>query len=402
MEAATESSTRSSSSSIHVAHIGNSIQYYNDCPRLLERMLRATAFASTLPLGGGNDDDDNKDLDLDKLDLDKLDLDLDLLVHQDSCLRGGATLTSLWRDGNGMLRKFSSRPKSKVPLPSANNNDIGAPTVRDLLLNKNKHKNNKNNDDDDDSHTPPNKYWDFIVINDHTQSPVRDERKEESKIALENEYLPTIVQGMKQKQSNSDSSATTTSAIIPITTTTTTTITTSVVFVQTAAYKSPVINDSSDLGSFDDFTNSLIQGYDEYVDLVKGYNDRLQQQQQQQQHKENANAITVHLKATLAPLGIAYRMIRQQNYDMWSKLLYANDDFHPSPHGTLLQACLLHCIVSGGTKFELFGIADDDDDDIADGNGDGDGSVIVGKNSYSYSYPSSYLWYPSCDYHSSS
>eukprot|EP00536_Pseudo-nitzschia_multiseries_P004910 jgi/Psemu1/189339/e_gw1.87.79.1 len=264
-------------SGFHVAHIGNSIQYYNDCPRLLERMLRASVSRRQCVVGGDGDPEaDNANL-----------------VHQGSCLRGGATLPSLWLEGNGMQRKFSSRPESKVS--GEDRYDIGAPTVG--------HQAGENR-----------RYWDFVVMNDHTQSAVRDEAKQQSKDALETHYLPTIVAGMKE-------SATANS-----------TITTTVVFVQTAAYKSPVKN-SSDLGSFDDFTDSLIRGYDEYIEL------RSQQ---------------IVLKATVAPLGEAYRTIRQDNFEMWSNLLYANDDFHPSPHGTMLEACLLYFIVSGGRKFELF------------------------------------------------
>jgi len=350
-----------------VAHIGNSIQYYNDCPRLLERML----LQDSVHRVNNNNNNNNR-------------------VYQDSCLRGGATLPSLWWDGNGMRRKFSERLNDVhdgVGVGVGVVVDIGAPTVRDLLLHKN-HKTKKKcgNDSDNDSDND-NKYWDFVVMNDHTQSPVRNETKQQSKVALETLYLPTIVTGMKESvriatpvtgtgtgtiatpgtgtSTTTDpacSTSTSTSTINGTKHTKTTTTTCTVIFLQTAAYKSPVQN-SSDLGSFDEYTELLIQGYDEYAELVKKFNDNLQQEQKQQQRQQPH---TVGLKATVAPLGEAHRSIRREHPKLWSDSLYANDDFHPSPHGTWLQACLLYCIVTGGRKFDC-------GERYHGSNGDGDG-----------------------------
>jgi hypothetical protein len=118
-----------------------------------------------------------------------------------------------------------------------------------------------------------------------------------------------------------------------------------VVFVQTMAYKTPVKN-SDDLGSFDDFANALAKGYDEYVSLVEDFALRYPR-----------------LRATVAPLGRAYQVIRNEHFDLWSNSMYANDDFHPSPHGTWLEACLLHCIVTHGQKFALFDHNGENDDE---------------------------------------
>mmetsp|Transcript_27686 Transcript_27686/g.51953 ORF Transcript_27686/g.51953 Transcript_27686/m.51953 type:complete len:501 (+) Transcript_27686:154-1656(+) len=215
--------------SIQVAHIGNSIQYFNDCPRLLEHMLR-NRFET---------------------------------VKQDSCLRGGATLSSLFEKGNGMLKKFGG-------------NDIGTPTVADLLQER---------------------QWDFVVINDHTQSPVRPERKQQSMDVLRNSYIPLLRN------------------------------TTTVIFIQTAAYKSPV-KESEDLGGFDKFTEGLWQGYQEYAALVQA---------------ASHNSI----QAKIAPVGLAYQYVKKYHgEDLWAKL-YFSDDFHPSPHGTWLEACVLYCTMVG-------------------------------------------------------
>jgi hypothetical protein len=245
---------------ISVAHLGNSIQYYDDLPRFLEHML-TTKFPT---------------------------------VRQNSCLRGGATLTSLYKKGNGVATKFSGK-------------DIGAPTVKDLLLS-----------------TPPRSIslpsttWDFVIINDHTQSPARMETREESKYTLRTKYAPLLLQQQQQEEEQDDDESSE-----PATTT--------VIFLQTAAYKSPV-KDSDDLGTFDEFTAKLYEGYTEYVDLIRRIRD------------DNGN--TLHAK--VAPVGLAYQYLKHNLDDdddddtMWAKL-YARDDYHPSPHGTFLEACVLYC-----------------------------------------------------------
>jgi len=294
-----ESTTADPDKTIHssptysIAHLGNSIQYYNDCPRVLEKMLLSTTLGRVTDL----DNPERKSI-----------------VRSDSCLRGGSTLPSLWKDGNGMAKKFASRPESIIA--GDDGFDIGTPTVFDLL---------KASDTN-------LRYWDFIVVNDYTQSPARNERKQESKTALETHYLPAIADGMEASRNDGKGVNTTTT----------------VVFLQTAAYKTPVKN-SADLGSFDDFTKALEEGYDEYVALTEVF---------AAQRFPTGHPNT--LKATVAPLGRAYQIIRDEHHELWSKAMYANDGFHPSPHGTLLEACILHCIVTGGQKFAFFEDQDDD------------------------------------------
>lgn len=267
-----------------VAHLGNSIQYYNDCPRVLEKMLLSTSLGKVVDLDYPNRKNH---------------------VESDSCLRGGATVTSLWEEGNGMAKKWSSRPDSILPEDDGNYN-IGAPTVVDLLQSQALHR-----------------FWDFVVVNDHTQSPVRSERKELSETSLRTKYLETIANGIEGSSNESGTPTTTT-----------------VVFVMTMAYKSPV-KDSADLGSFDEFTEALEKGYDEYVALTEAY-----------VRERFPDEPTDRLEATVAPLGRAYQILRNEHFDLWSESLYANDDFHPSPHGTWLEACILHCVITG-QKFDL-------------------------------------------------
>ena len=99
---------------LKVAFVGNSIQYYNDFPRLMEA------------ISGYH-------------------------ITQNSCLRGGATLSTILTRGNGMKTKF----KSSNAKTESGGYDIGAPNVYDLLV----------GDYSDD--------WDYIVLNDRTVSEYR-------------------------------------------------------------------------------------------------------------------------------------------------------------------------------------------------------------------------------------
>jgi hypothetical protein len=166
--------SKTSSEEIKVGFLGNSIQYFNDSPRLLEQMLQSR-FKH---------------------------------VQQNSCLRGGATLRSLWLEGNGMRSKFTSKGGKE---------DIGAASVKALLTSQ---------------------QWDYVVINDYTQGPARTKSRHHSLAALEELYVPLLAQ----------SNATP-------------------VFLQTAAYRRPT-KGSDDLGSVYEFTKSLEEGYKSYATLL--------------------------------------------------------------------------------------------------------------------------------------
>ena len=98
---------------VSIALLGNSILYYNDLPRLLEAFGHG---ALEHPMSGALEDG----------------------IEQDSCLRGGVGFGQLLAKGNGMTAKFAT-------------DDKGAPDVASLL----------------------SRPWDFVVMNDYTQSPAR-------------------------------------------------------------------------------------------------------------------------------------------------------------------------------------------------------------------------------------
>lgn len=210
---------------IRVAFCGNSMLYYNDCPRLIQQMIEA-AFPSCS-------------------------------VVQDSCLRGGATLRSLFQRGNGMGTKFG-------PL-----HDVGQATVSQLL---------------------GPKQWDFIVLNDHTQHPTRESSASESRTTLYENYAPLCKSA-------------------------------SPILIQTPAYRRTGTKNSSDLGDFDAMTDRVRDGVLSYLSVLPN-------------------------NARIAPVGEAYRAIRQRDIELW-KRLYSWDDFHPSPYGTWLQACVVFCVCFG-------------------------------------------------------
>jgi len=232
---------------IRIACVGNSIQYFNDCPRLLERMFQER-----------KENDDHGDM------------------SQDSCLRGGASLAYLWSKGNGMGNRFAT-PNALLPDGTY---DIGAATVQDLL--------------DDAS-------FDYVILNDHTQSPARKETRSETLHTFRHDYLPLLLK----------------SNITPI-------------LIQTAAYRVPKIRNTEDLGNFKSYTRLLRQGLKIYE---KHINTMLQEDESD-------------IQARIAPVGEAYSELYHSNRSLWEQL-YHTDHFHPSPHGTLLQAFVLFATITG-------------------------------------------------------
>lgn len=238
MASALSTASPKKNTEIRVAFLGNSILYFNDCPRLLEQMLKTK--------------------------YDK--------VVQDSCLRGGASLPSLWEEGNGMRNKFGRSDQAKMADGSS---DIGAATVQDLLSQK-------------------SKKWDFVVMNDYTQAPARAENRESSIEVLQESYGPLL-------QS------------------------TTPVFLQTAAYRKEGANGSEDLGNVHEFTASVKEGYNLYAASLKKFCP----------------------DAKVAPVGDAFLHVHDKlSKELWNKLFYV-DDFHPSPHGTWLEACVLYSTMTG-------------------------------------------------------
>jgi len=222
-------------SHVNVSFLGNSMLYFNDTPRLLQQMIEVTVGS----------------------------------VTQNSCLRGGASLSSLWEKGNGMTKKFATEQALQqggdIDRPFY---DVGANSVEELLKQRS---------------------WDFVVLNDYTQAPARGQSAAESCKILSSNYRK-LLQGS------------------------------TCVFVQTPAYRKPGMRDTEDLGSFDEFTDRLAAGLQSYLEQIPN--------------------------ARIAPVGEAYRWLHHNDPTTFRKL-YSWDDFHPSPYGTWLQACVIYCTCFG-------------------------------------------------------
>lgn len=49
----------------------------------------------------------------------------------------------------------------------------------------------------------------------------------------------------------------------------------------------------------------------------------------------------------MAPVGTAFLHVHDNDRALWEKLFDPFDNFHPSPSGTFLQVCVLHCTMFG-------------------------------------------------------
>ena len=144
----------------------------------------------------------------------------------------------------------------------------------------------------------------ILIVNDHTQSPARIGSRDATATALREHYLPCIVKNLND----------------PVL----------IFFLQTPAYRFENIRGTEDLGDFDEFTTRTREGYHFYSDLVR---EAVAQQ--------NLSAV----ESQVAPVGEAFQYLRERNRALWEKL-YSDDDFHPSLHGTWLQACILYTLVT--------------------------------------------------------
>eukprot|EP00588_Corethron_pennatum_P020615 CAMPEP_0194313266 /NCGR_PEP_ID=MMETSP0171-20130528/10152_1 /TAXON_ID=218684 /ORGANISM="Corethron pennatum, Strain L29A3" /LENGTH=568 /DNA_ID=CAMNT_0039068143 /DNA_START=202 /DNA_END=1905 /DNA_ORIENTATION=- len=119
---------------VRVAFMGNSMQYYNDCPRFMEALSGNT------------------------------------IVQQNSTLKPSGTFKSLAKKGNNMSVKFHT----ENALTKEGYYDIGALTIRSLLL------------DNGYGH------WNYAVMNDRTYNPPDDTYRNASKLVLESTYAPLL------------------------------------------------------------------------------------------------------------------------------------------------------------------------------------------------------------------
>jgi hypothetical protein len=310
-----------------IAFVGNSILYFNDFPRFFSLLSRKE----------------------------------NLLIQQDSCLHGGATLSSLLKRGSGMYPQWQT---PNALLPELYNDleiyDYGACTVRQLLLDKDlsledenysfetynvssiRNRNPCRVDDNyrlylldkeqqqqlHDTSTHHKDTWDYVVLNDHTKNPARNATRQASLKSLEESYLTWLLE----------------TGATPI-------------LIWTHAYIPS--NDGRDMVGLENvanFTSLTGVGIRAYRNLLR---DALPDAQMPRiapvglgmyYSTNKCCEMTVRVTTVLIThhsTTIAFLTIYEERPEMWKRLFHNADHLHPSPCGTFLQACIVHWTIFG-------------------------------------------------------
>jgi hypothetical protein len=273
----------SKSLQLSVAFVGNSMFFVNDMPRFLQEIGGTTALKG------------------------------DYNIQQQSCLHGSLNFKSLLYRGNGMAHKWNT----KHAYVKQGIYDFGACTVPQLLVGSDDNlvSGNANGYYKDDGRNPcfnnnvyleytrtlfggssTKPHYDFVLLNDRSTWPAIEEKRYNSIQILQNYYVPML------KESG---------GAIPV-------------LFATHGYDSTVV-DVSDFGGISNFTSDIFEGYRQYADML---------------------AANLEVPPRIAPVGLAFLVVYEENYDMWQKLFFV-DGYHPSPHGTYLMGCVLYATLYG-------------------------------------------------------
>jgi hypothetical protein len=229
---------------------------------------------------------------------------------QNSCFLGDSSLTRILEFGNGMYKKFAT---SKA-LNDDGYYDFGACTVKQLLLgddedldrqvlnNAGSSKAEKYLEDDGTNPCLQNKsyylylksrrrrpHWNYVVINDYTLNPGRASKRQEGLKVLQDVYAAWFLE----------------TGATPV-------------FFDTHAYWTPLYN----LTAFVDvptLTSVTYEGYLQYASLLSKLLPPLQ-------------------KPRIAPVGIVFLTVWEENRSLWYRLFQRFDQLHASPLGTLATA----------------------------------------------------------------
>jgi len=271
---------------VHIAHMGNSFQFVNDLPRVLQSM------------GQGR-------------------------IYQDSVLHGSLTFVSLLRRGNGMYYRWKSDAAYNE---TTGFYDYGACSMAQLLLGYDEKLYDFDTYYYDDGKNPCAKdqdylafrdaqqqellqktarttpKWDYVVMNDQSVSPTIYQKRLKSAAALKSIYAPVLEQ-----------------------------IWATPILIQTWAYDADAADNHATMEFLVDvptFTSLLVEGYELYFQTLSA-------------------ALPSQLQPKIAPVGLAYLTIWEENYSFWSNKMFAADLFHPSPHGSYLEACVVYITIFG-------------------------------------------------------
>jgi hypothetical protein len=241
-------------------------------------------------------------------------------MYHDSMLHGSLNFKSLLEKGNGMYEWWQN---STNAINDDGMRDYGACTVNQLLLGYDDQLYNfdeyyyndgytnpcfldedylfysimvrqPGQDNDNDNYSAVLQ-WDFVVMNDQSTAPTNNNKKSQSAFALENTYVPLFLE----------------------------TESTPILFMTWAYWRDDI--DMSALVDIPTFTSLLWEGYHYYAQVLEG-------------------ALPIDRKPRIAPVGLAFLMIWEENPSFW-KQLFGEDKYHPSPHGTYLAACVIYCTI---------------------------------------------------------
>ncbi|GMI19389.1 hypothetical protein TeGR_g5204, partial [Tetraparma gracilis] len=142
--------------------------------------------------------------------------------------------------------------------------------------------------------------FDFVVMNDHSQAPARDETREESLASLRSTYAPQLAS----------------SGATPV-------------LMATWSYRVPAKN-SEDLGDVPEFTAKLAAGVAEYAALL-------------------ASLLPSSQAPVVANWGAAALLVHRERRELWERL-YDEDNYHPALLGSQLLARVIYVAVFGAEK----------------------------------------------------
>jgi hypothetical protein len=240
-------------------------------------------------------------------------------VSQNSCYRFGSTLKSIPIHGNGMATYWntSSAIIDGASVDGLAIHDFGACTVKQLLFGKDRHLEKLAFKSKDGSHsgnpcvdfpeymdyldnyyskTENRPKWDFIVLSDNTHNPFHPIGRGRGISSLKAHWISWIRK----------------SRAIPV-------------FLDTQGYYDST-NATVDVPTF---TSITYEGYTEYAALVESY-------------------LPLSQKPRIAPLGIVYQLIWEEDYSLWLKLFHGDQAHnHNSPLGTFVQGCVIHYTLLG-------------------------------------------------------
>jgi len=220
------------------------------------------------------------------------------LGRVDSCLRGGASVPGLLRCGGvAELDRAQTVPELLLgPAPTGSTEGEGGGGGGGGGLGRG---------------------WDFVVVNDFSQQACWPEERAASEAALERELAPLLARGcgsaggLGSGHGGGNGGAT-------------------VALYATPAYRRPV-KGTEGLGDWAAFAAAQNEGYAAFAAaLERGL-----------AAAAAAAGLTPRVRVVVASANGAFAAVRAERPGLWHDL-FADDDFHPSPAGSYLAACVLH------------------------------------------------------------